>query len=407
MRFKKISPLSALSFACLLMMSMLVSCGDDGESKKPSFDEYEYSSLLTATITSNGTPSYTEGYVTVDKGEITIETLAGTMTGMVEETEGGYTFTITGGTGGFADVTGVTGTLDLASNTTTFSGTNPGGSSLSVEGELAPVPVKDGGWDDLEKVSVDFTHSEPGLLVSITIDGETFDGLNAFYHPGGRCDSYYALWNTIPFNVDNMESTLFCHSGTLKGLDGQPVEFTDCSTLRFVLNKKTKYTYTAEWSDGTVTSDDFTTGGGGSVTVICPSTGSGSTGGSCSNKANTFKIGSTTFSAQFTECDVDGGYYLYAESSNESEVEILLPSKPVNNGTYKVVNADTFGNLQPGQAALYAYSESSDRDYYSTGGGTFTVTLVNGKVQVDFCKVPVKDYDSSTTTTIGGKLTCQ
>jgi hypothetical protein len=204
-----------------------------------------------------------------------------------------------------------------------------------------------------------------------------------------------------------MESTLFCHSGTLKGLDGQPVEFTDCSTLRFVLNKKTKYTYTAEWSDGTVTSDDFTTGGGGSVTVICPSTGSGSTGGSCSNKANTFKIGSTTFSAQFTECDVDGGYYLYAESSNESEVEILLPSKPVNNGTYKVVNADTFGNLQPGQAALYAYSESSDRDYYSTGGGTFTVTLVNGKVQVDFCKVPVKDYDSSTTTTIGGKLTCQ
>jgi hypothetical protein len=410
MHFKKMTPLSATSFVCLFVMSTLLSCGDDPETKKPSFDDYEYSAVLRATITSNGTPSSTEGYVAIDEnGEITIETLAGTMTGTVQETADGYTFTITESTGGFADVTGVTGTIDLASGSTTFAGTNPGGTSISLDGEVAPVPKSDGGWDDLEKSSVIFTHSEPSLLVSITIDGETFDGLNAHYHPGGRCDSYYALGNSIPANVDDLESELFCNSGTLKGLNGQPVEFTDCSTIRFVLNKETRYTYTAEWSDGTVTTDEFKSPSGGRVKVICPATGSGGSTGSCSNKANTFKIGSQSYSVALRECDVDGtGFYMYAESSNESEVEIFFPSKPTKNGSYTVIDSDTFdGALQQNQVAVYAYSENTEGDYYSSGGGTLSVTMVSGNVQVDFCKVAMKDFESSATVKVSGKFGCQ
>lgn len=222
-------------------------------------------------------------------------------------------------------------------------------------------------------------------------------------------DSYYALWNTLRFNYDEETiSELFCNSGTLKGLDGNPVKFTDCNTIRFVLDKNEDYEYTAEWSNGVVTTGHFSTKGGGTMTAVCPSVGSGGSGGSCTDKANTFKIGGTVYNAAITECGSDGSeYYMYAESSDESELEIVLPSTPVANASYTILNAASVGgSLEAGKAILYAYREGSETDYYSTGGGTLNVTLVNGDIKVEFCNVPMKDFDSSTTLKVAGKLTC-
>jgi hypothetical protein len=407
MNLKHARPLLVVLMASLLIT---VSCNDDPESKQPSFDDYEYSGALRATITSNGMESTTEGYVTVaEDGEVTIETMAGSMTGTSEQTEAGYDFTITETSGSFADVTEVAGSINTEAGVTAISGTNPGGSTITIAGELTPILQTDGGWDDLEKASAIFTHSEADLLVSITIDGITLDGLNAFYHEGGRCDAYYDLGNSIPQNVDDKESEIFCNSGTLRGIDGQPVDFTDCNTIRFVLNKNTKYTYTAEWSNGMVTSDEFTTPGGGRMIAICPTSSGGGGGGNCSNQANTFKMGSQSFGIAFTECASEtDAYYLYGESSDESEVEIALAAEPTANGSYAIVDAESITTSIPaGKAAIYMYNDASEAEYISSGGGTLTVTIVNGNIQVDFCNVPMKDWESSATITGAGKLTCQ
>jgi hypothetical protein len=53
------------------------------------------------------------------------------------------------------------------------------------------------------------------------------------------------------------------------------------------------------------------------------------------------------------------------------------------------------------------YNDASEAEYISSGGGTLTVTIVNGNIQVDFCNVPMKDWESSATITGAGKLTCQ
>jgi len=395
------------SLIAVFSLFILFGCGDD-EAKKPSFNDYEYSSTLRATITSNGMTSETEGYVTVDNGQVTIETSAGTLTGTVQETPDGYAFVITEGTGSFSDVTDFSGLIDLNANTTVFSGTNPGGSSITISGENAPIPLMtDGGWDDLEKASAIFTHSESGLLVSITVNGETFEGLNAHYNPGGRCDSYYALGNSIPGNVDNQESELFCNSGTLRGLDGQPVNFTDCNTIRFVLDKNKEYTYNATWSNGSVTSGKFKTPGGGRMIAVCPSASDGGGGTGCSIGSGKFKIGSSTVSAVYKDCYTEEGYYaIEAESSNYNEVGVAFSSKPTVSGRYSVIDGEeNFPSV--GQAVVYAYVDGTDRDYYSSGGGEVNVTVANGYVTAVFCNIPMKDEESSATTKVAGNLTCE
>lgn len=409
MHFKQMRPFSVVFVLSFLVLAMAVSCSDDSESKKPSFDDYAYAGVLKTTIMSNGVPSSTEGHVTItEDGEVTIELIAGTLEGTAEETADGYIITITNASGGFADVTDITGTIDVGAGTTSFSGTNPGGSSVTITGEVAPIPSSDGGWDNLEKAAAIFTHSEADLLVSITVNGVTFDGLNAFYWPGGRCDSYYALANSIRSNLDDKESEIFCHSGTLKGLDGQPVNFTDCNTIRFVLDKDTEYTYTAEWSNGSVSSGEFKTPGGGAMIAICPSPGDGGSGGSCSNAANTFKVGGKSFNIASTECGSDGYYHIAGVGLDESGVAVILPSAPTKNATYAVIGeADAPDGVLPAGKAVISLYAPGVGDYYSKGGGTVSITIVNGNVQANFCNIPMEFEDGSSSSSASGKITCQ
>lgn len=245
----------------------LVSCSKD-ETPPASFSDFEFSGIFNGSLYSMGSSSPIEGYVTIDaSGATTLDLLSGRMKGTAMKTSTNYNITITEVSGIFQNVTNITGTIEIATRTLYLSGTNADGSQVTVGG-TTPEVLSTGGWENLSKSAVYFTHNE-SCKASITINGVTFSGLNNHYEPGGYCSPTYALFNTIRSNHDNKQSKIFCHDGTLLGLNGQPITFTDCNTVAYYLNKNTAYNYTVNWENGQTSSGSFTSPSGGGQLPIC------------------------------------------------------------------------------------------------------------------------------------------
>lgn len=233
-----------------------------------SFADFEFSGIFRGSLYSAGTSSPIEGYVTIDStGATTLDLLSGRMKGTSVKIGDNYNITITYVTGIFENVSNITGTIEISTRTLYLSGTNADGSQFTVGG-TTPEVMTTGGWENLSKSAVFFTHNE-SCKASITINGVTLSGLNNHYEAGGLCSSTYALWNTVRCNFDNEQSKIFCHDIVLLGLNGQPLTITDCNTIAFYLNKNTSYNYTVNWENGQTFSGNFTTPDGGGQLPIC------------------------------------------------------------------------------------------------------------------------------------------
>lgn len=301
---KKIIVSAGIYISCFLLV-IACSNGDDGDSSPQNFEEFAFSGIFRGTLYSNNTTNEIEGYVTIeDNGETTLDLLSGRMIGTSVLDGDNYNITINQVTGIFQDVTNITGVIEISTRTIYLSGTNPDGTPITVGGDVPPVPVQStGGWENLSKAAVYFTHNE-SCKASITINGVTLSGLNGHYWEGGLCDSYYNLWNTIYQNVDNKVSQVFCYTGTITGLDGNPLTYTDCNTAAFVLPKNTDYTYTVTWENGEVTTGTFRTPGGGARIAECIS----NNGPECDGEL-VGNSGNPRFNLQFT-ADVDLDLYV-------------------------------------------------------------------------------------------------
>jgi hypothetical protein len=396
----------SLTTAITLITFIYVGCKKDSSSPTANF---KYSGQFDGTISTSTGTSPTTGLMTIDvNNNVSVDLDGGSLKGTAQGTSNGYTLTFTEGQGMFLDLSSVTGSVDTASNNSTINGTNPGGTPLTIAGNIWVTSEAYPGFDTLKKSIVHFTHTD-FMLASVTVNGVTFSGLNTHYAENGLCNAIYTWSDNIRRNVDTFSSKIFCHDVTIKGLNGQPVTFTDCNTIRYVLDKNKKYDYTALWQDGTTTTGSFTTKDAGYSLSVCLKSGSSSGGntGNCNNPVNKFKIGGTTSTVAQVDCETDpDGYIISAEGTDGNEIEVILPSFPTANRVYQVVNGATTTTLQPFQAVIYAYNDQSEVEYLSTGGG-LRMTFVNGKVQVDFCDVSVKDIDGGGMTKVSGKLSCQ
>ncbi|MES2593349.1 MAG: hypothetical protein V4608_15810 [Bacteroidota bacterium] len=234
----------------------------------PNFADFEFSGIFRGSFYSAGSTSSIEGYITIDTaGATTLDLLSGRMKGTSVKTGGNYNITITYVTGIFQNVSNITGTIEISTRTLYLSGTNPDGSQVTIGGQT-PEVLTTGGWENLSKSAVFFTHNE-SCKASVTINGVTLSGLNNHYESGGLCSSTYALWNTVRCNFDNEQSQIFCHNITLAGLNGQSTTYTDCNTIAFYLNKSTSYNYTVNWENGQTSSGSFTSPSGGGQLPIC------------------------------------------------------------------------------------------------------------------------------------------
>lgn len=379
--------LNRLSALTVLGLLLIIGCSKDDDSPNPAtppqmtLADFEFSGIFTGTIYSSGQTSQLEGYVTVHaNGATTLDLLSGRMIGISQKQGDNYNITVTSATGTYADVENITGTINITNRTIYLTGTNPDGSPMTIGGDVPPVPVMtDGGWDNLQKTAVRFTHSE-SCKADITINGVTLSGINRHFWQGGYCDSYYSMWHVMMGNYDDGDvSQVACNSGTLQGLDGNPVQFTDCGSAQFILDKNTQYTYTVNWENGTTTTGQFTTGGGGTSLFICPS----NNGPECDGSGLEGNTGNPRFNLQFTgDVDLD----LYVRTPNGSVISYSNDS--ANGGTLDV-DCTCSGDCnqenifwQPGTAPSGQYQFWVK--YYGGCGGAgspssnYTIRVLNG-----------------------------
>lgn len=388
MSTKKVNFLRKL--AALAVCSLLISIGcskDDDSAPAPApqappmtLADFEFSGIFRGTMSNAGQTSELEGYVTVHaNGTTTMDFLSGRMIGVSQKVNDNYNFTVTSATGIYADVQNITGTINITDRSFFLTGTNPDGSPVTIGGDVPPVPVmSDGGWDNLQKTAVRFTHSET-CKANITINGVTLSGINAHFWPGGYCDSYYNMWHVMMGNYDDGDvSYVSCYTGTIQGLDGNPLTFTDCGSAQFILDKNTQYTYTVEWENGTTTTGQFTTGGGGTSLFICPS----NDGPECDGGGLEGNSGNPRFNLQFSG-DVDMDLYVQTPSGNI----IYYGNNSANGGTLDV-DCTCSGNCnqeniywQPGTAPTGQYSFWVDY-FGGCGDGSpssnYTIKVMNG-----------------------------
>ena len=269
---------SLIVYGTVLLFSItsllfVIACSTNNSSESATsnsmdFASFEYSGVFLGTFSSGGSSSPIEGYVTIDsKGAIILDLLSGRMKGTVVKTSTNYNISITQSTGLFQDVINITGTIEISSRILYLSGDGPDGSPVTVGG-TTPKVLTTGGWENLNKSAIFFTHNE-SCRAAITINGITLSGLDNHYATGGLCSPIYSLYNTIRFNHDNKQSKVFCHNLKLIGLNGEPFSVTDCNTTAFYLTKNTPYNYTVKWDNGQTTNGTFTSPDGGGQLPIC------------------------------------------------------------------------------------------------------------------------------------------
>ena len=254
----------------ITILLFVISCSKTGTQPPTnnSFASFEYSGTYSGTLSTGGSSSSFEGYVTIDsKGEIILDLLSGIMKGEVLKTNNIYIISITQTTGLFQDITNITGTIDISSRILDLNGNSPDGTNVVIGG-ITPEIMTTGGWENLNKSAISFTHNE-SCKASVTINGITLSGLNGHYAIGGFCSPTYSLYNTIRSNHDNKQSKIFCHDIKLKGLNGQPISFPDCNTIVYYLTKNTNYNYTVKWENGQTFTGSFTSPDGGGQLPIC------------------------------------------------------------------------------------------------------------------------------------------
>jgi len=372
-----------LSAVAVLGLLFAIGCSKDDSSPDPvapipTLADFEFTGIFRGTIVTSGQTSELEGYVTIHaNGATTMDFLSGRLTGNSVKVGDTYNITVTSASGTFVDVASLSGSIDITDRTFYLSGTNPDGSAMTIGGDVPPVPVmSDGGWDNLQKTAVRFTHIE-SCKASVTINGVTLSGINAHYSETGYCGSNYNMWLAMMGNYDDDVSQVYCYSGVLQGLDGNPLPFTDCSSASFYLDKNTQYTYTVQWENGSTPTDQFPTGGGGTQIFICPTTD----GPECDGSELEGNSGNPRFNLQFTgDVDMD----LYVRTPDGSVISYSNDS--ADGGTLDV-DCTCSGDCnqeniywQPGTAPSGQYEFWVD--HFSSCSGTqsssYTIKVMNG-----------------------------
>jgi hypothetical protein len=209
--------------------------------------------------------------------------------------------------------------------------------------------------------------------------------LQRFYGESNMCEPLYDIWQEITRDRDNEESRLQCYTGTIIGLDGNLLTFTECTSISFVVNKNTEYDYTVKWNNGEITTGQFKSPDGGKFITICPTSENCTGGGGTGNEPGTgqFIFNGTTYNAycgaaQGLNCAGSGiDVILVPQSGVNSFVIYNMPV--ANSGTFTFADGeqalntcDLYGILN-GSSNLYVTESGS---LTKTGANSFTFTSV-------------------------------
>lgn len=373
-----------LSLVNLLLILFSCSSDDAGPSQK-NWDEYEFAKTLVGTYTDNGFSNDVDGYVTIDNGRIVIDVLSGRLVGNTQKQGDNYNITITQKTGAFKEINAISGMIDAEAATLLLSGTGVNSSSFMLAADLATI------WEvNRTKAAVHFSHRS-GCIASITINGVTLNGLNGHYEQDALCNPIYAWQDELPYNYDDFDSRTLCHTGTITGLDGNPLTFTDCSVARFILDKNTEYTYAVSWSNGETSTGQFTTPGGGKSMRICIAN---------DNECSSQEEGSGQLTFDGTVINANDCMSTENSFCSSAEINLYMPFSGGSFQLYKMPreNSGSFSLINPldeyEQCELFGIFYYNSVEYVSQSG-TITKTGANSFT----FNIVVKPYNSAGPTT--------
>ena len=357
---------------------------DDSDANQSSLEDFKFSGTFTGIYTNNtfNTSSETEGYLTIDdNGNITVELFIGGMYGTAVLENEIYNITISQASGLFKNASNIDGVLNSVTGSLSLNITGSSDSSESLIGFVGPFLNS----SNLSKSTILFTHDQTDCVASVTVNGITISGLQRFYGESNMCEPLYDIWQEITRDRDNEESRLQCYTGTIIGLDGNLLTFTECTSISFVVNKNTEYDYTVKWNNGEITTGQFKSPDGGKFITICPTSENCTGGGGTGNEPGTgqFIFNGTTYNAycgaaQGLNCAGSGiDVILVPQSGVNSFVIYNMPV--ANSGTFTFADGeqalntcDLYGILN-GSSNLYVTESGS---LTKTGANSFTFTSV-------------------------------
>lgn len=402
------NPFLKLTSISLMGLIVMMSCSKDKnrehDNNQNSGPNYVYKASFDGTFLNYETTFNVMGGVFIeDNNNIIIDVLAGEMKGTATKIGDNYQISIIETKGIFQNINNLQGEINAVSETLTITGTNPDGSEVVLNGEVQLQTT--GGWENLAKTRVYFQHAETGRTVSITINGETYSGLERIYqlmtdggmwYDYGFCGNDYSSVQLLA-NVDGKESPgLLCYTGTLKMLDGSYEQFTKCDNVGYFLNKNTTYTYTANWDNGETTTGTFTTGDGGSGLGICLKLNDGA--GSQSGTGHFTINGITYYGECYAEIDNELGCNgkMYVEIDTD-DAYIEFSAVPTSQGTYSIGVVNENYDLNCNVIQALANFDNLDYELLSQSGSFEKTSATTFSFSSTF-----KLYGLSTTYTITG-----
>ncbi|SDX52695.1 hypothetical protein [Aequorivita viscosa] len=259
-------------FVLLIFASLtLFSCKKDDA---PASDNLvkDYEGTFSVAMTTTGITNSLDGLLKTSSDKTYSLTLpSGVLRGTIETTANSLTLRVTQNDGLFKDCIDLGGSISDTSTgyDLSISGTYTYGVPITVSGAVVTVGAFDQAYRDSKTHSSVYVTHDESCLATITINGTTLSPLNNFYTLGGFCNPMYDLLLNLHRDVDGQQSALSYQTLRLKGLDGNYFIDEDCNTAFFALPKNTEYTYTAEWSNGEITTGTFTSPDGALQMALC------------------------------------------------------------------------------------------------------------------------------------------
>lgn len=374
--------------AAMLSLLAFVQCSDDGDGLGSFAVEGQFSGSYSLDYASNSL----DGSLSITKdGEFSLQTTVGELEGTAIEEEGVYTISIDEGTGAFEYLDQASGTYDTEGQYLDMNGIYENSSVFSTSGSVLTLDELEEIFSEgLEKVSVYFTHEESCTANIYLSNLQEIEGLTGHYAEGALCSSVYDYMDDLKVDVDYRSTKLYCHDVVLRQEDGSYTTYTLCETAFFVLDKESTYSYTVEWSNGEVTSGEFTTGAGGAQRRICIS----NDGEECEDSI----VGKNYSYTTSTVSDIDGNSYKTVIFGEQEWMAENLKTTKLNDGTdifYAATDSDWKSGGCSGclftEDPVYGWYDNSSSNQEAYGALYNGYTIAQGNVCPTDWRVPTDD----------------
>ena len=255
---KNAKKLSVLSLTFFIAVAVISCSSDKASVQNTNFTDFKEAFKVNAALTVTNNPDQIlDGYLTIDdNNRVVIDFIEGSIKGTAQSDGSNYLINITQYDGVFRNMNGITGGVNTSNQTLNLGGQNIDNSHIAITGSLEQLLGADGEylieWGNTHSKSAYVFRNYGTCGASITLGDETLNGLTSGYVTSASCIESGILFSKLPYDVDNEDTGLVCSRIRLLALGGggNYVDFDQCESASFIIDKNVDYNYTIHWENG-------------------------------------------------------------------------------------------------------------------------------------------------------------